>query len=432
MQGVATLVIEGGHRLSGEITASGSKNGALALMAATLLVQGEVVLHNLPQIRDVQIMMEMLQALGARTRICGAGNLAVDASHITDSEAPAALVKRMRASFSVLGPLLARTGRARVAIPGGCDIGSRPIDFHIKGIQALGAAVRNDRGIVEARAGALVGARVYMDFPSAGATQQIMTAASLAEGTTIIENAACEPEIADLALFLNRCGAKVWGAGSPTIQVEGVKKLTGIEHTVIPDRVEIGTFALAAVSTRGEIFIRDAVPEHLSALTQKLQEIGAAVKPGNDGLYVASRRTCVATDIVTMPHPGFPTDLQQPMGAVLATAEGTSIITEKVYEHRFRYLDELKRMGADTYTENRTAVIRGVPRLHGASVTACDLRAGAALTIAALGAEGVTEILDVEHIHRGYENLDGKLNALGARVLPGEVTAQNEVLACLE
>ncbi|MCC6485014.1 MAG: UDP-N-acetylglucosamine 1-carboxyvinyltransferase [Armatimonadetes bacterium] len=429
---MATLIIEGGQRLSGDVTASGSKNGALALMAATLLVEGEVVLHNLPRIGDVQIMVEMLQALGARAELSSDGVLSVNASQITDSEAPASLVKRMRASFSVLGPLLARTGLARVAMPGGCNIGSRPIDFHIKGIQSLGASVRNDHGIVEARAERLTGARIYMAFPSAGATQQIMTAACLADGVTTIENAACEPEIADLALFLNRCGAKVQGAGTNTVQVEGVERLTGVEHTIIPDRVEIGTFALAAVNTNGEVFIRKAVPEHLTALTQKLQEIGAMTQALDDGLFVACKRTCVGTDIVTMPHPGFATDLQQPMGAVLATADGTSIITEKVYENRFRYLDELKRMGADAHTENRTAIIRGVPRLHGAAVTACDLRAGAALTIAALGAEGITEISDVEHIHRGYENLDGKLNALGARVLSGDASTMSEVLACLE
>jgi len=429
---VATLTIEGGNRLAGEITASGSKNGALALMAATLLVEGEVVLTNLPHIQDVYNMVEMLQALGARAELTRSGVLITDATHICASEAPADLVKKMRASFSVWGPLLARTGASRVAIPGGCDIGARPVDFHLKGIQALGAIVRNDHGVVEARADQLVGARIYMDFPSAGATQQIMATACLARGTTLIENAACEPEIVDMAQFLNKCGARITGAGTSIIQVDGVKRLNGVEHTIIPDRVEVGTFALAAVATRGEVFIRDANPDHCLPLIQKLQEIGAIAREDAEGIFFACRRTPLATDIVTMPHPGFPTDLQQPMGAVLTCSEGTSIISEKVYEHRFRYLSELQRMGADNHSENRTAVIRGVPKLHGAQVTACDLRAGAALTIAALAADGTTEIADVEHIHRGYEYFDEKLNSLGAKVTSDESMLMSEVLACLE
>ncbi len=418
---VAKMTIEGGYRLSGEVSASGSKNGALAIMAATLLVKGEIVLHNIPHIGDVCTMIDMLHALGAKADLSADGVLVVNASTISQSEAPPDLVKKMRASVSVLGPLLARTGWARVAIPGGCDIGSRPIDFHIKGIRALGASVRNDHGVVEAQCDNLIGAKVYLDFPSAGATQQIMTAASLAQGTTVIENAASEPEVTDLASFLVQCGAKIQGAGTGTIQVEGVSHLHGTEYSIIPDRVEVGTFALAAANTRGDVFIRGALSEHNTALLQKLLEIGVAVRAEETGLCVVARRGCIATDIVTMPYPGFPTDLQQPIGAVLATADGTSIITEKVYEHRFKYLGELNRMGADTHTENRTAVIRGVPKLHGASVSACDLRAGAALVIAALAADGITEISDMEHVYRGYEQFTSKLTALGAVVRAEEV-----------
>jgi len=417
---LAKILIEGGRRLSGEFTASGSKNGALAIIAASLLVEGEVVLRRVPHIKDIFTMLDILHYLGAKAELSEDGTLTINASTIVRNEAPPELVKKMRASFSVLGPLLARTGRARVAVPGGCDIGARPIDLHLKGIHALGALVRNDYGHVEAKASRLRGARIYLDFPSAGATQQIMMAACLSEGTTIIEQAACEPEITDLALFLRKCGVRIEGAGTGMIQVEGVRHLTGVEHEIIPDRVEVGTFALAAANTRGDIFIRNAVPEHCSAVLQKMREIGAIVHEDAAGLRVTANRRFVATDIVTMPFPGFPTDLQQPMGAVLTTAEGTSIITEKVYEHRFRYLSELKRMGADVYTENRVAVIRGVPYLQGAQVTATDLRAGAALAIAALGAEGVTEISEVEHIQRGYENFEEKLRALGASVLSGE------------
>lgn len=420
---MAKMIIEGGHRLSGEIESSGSKNGALAVIAAALLVEDVVVLRNIPHIFDIYTMLDVLQAIGIHTQLSPDGTLTLDARYITTSEPPPNLVKKMRGSFSVLGPLLARTGLARVGIPGGCDIGSRPIDFHIKGINALGAVVRNDRGIIEASADRLLGNRIYLDFPSAGATQQIMTAACFAEGETVVENAASEPEVVDVANFLNQCGAKIRGAGTGTVTIEGVKRLRGIDYTIIPDRVEIGTFALAAANTLGDVFIRTTAPDHCGALIEKMREIGVAIRVDNAGIHVVAKRRLQATDIVTMPFPGFPTDLQQPMGAVLATSEGTSIITEKVYEHRFRYLQELDRMGADARFENRTAVIRGVPKLIGTAVTACDLRAGAALTIAALAADGRTEISDVEHIYRGYSCFEEKLNSLGAKVYSGEAAA---------
>jgi len=429
---VATLIIEGGRQLRGEVTASGSKNGALALMAATLLVEGEVVIHNLPRIRDVLTMVEMLRCLGAKPRLSDDGTLVVDASEIITNEAPSHLVSKMRASFQVLGPLLARTGSARVGIPGGCNIGQRPIDLHIKGLTALGATVLNDGGIVEAESSELHGARIYLDFPSAGATAQIMMAATLILGSTTIENAASEPEIQDVARLLNKCGARIQGAGSDTIHIEGVKRLHGAMHDNIPDRIEVGTLALAALNTGGDIFIRGAVSEHCNAVLLKMQEVGARVIEETDGIHVSPlRRPVLAVDLVTLPYPGFPTDLQQPMGAVLATAAGSSVITEKVYEGRFRYLGELERMGAHTRVEGQTAVIRGVTRLHAAHVTAYDLRAGAAMAIAALGAEGTTVISDVEHIRRGYENFEQKLNSLGATVRTGD-TPLEEGSSCLE
>lgn len=429
---MATLSISGGRKLTGEIQASGSKNGALALMAATLLVDGEVVLHNIPRIWDVLTMVEILDWLGAKPRLTSDGVLTVNASQLATNEAPQHLGSKMRASFSVLGPLLTRMGHARVGIPGGCNIGQRPIDLHQKGLAALGAMIRNDGGIVEATAGELHGATVYLDFPSAGATTQIMMAASLVLGTTTIENAASEPEIADVARFLVKCGARIAGAGTDTIHIEGVTRLHGVEHTNIPDRIEAGTYALAALNTGGEVLVRGAVPEHCNAVLLKMQEVGAAVRQDSAGIRVgALRRPLRATDLVTMPYPGFPTDLQQPMGAVLATAVGTSVITEKVYEGRFRYLDELARMGADIHVESRSATIRGVPVLKGARVKAYDLRAGAAMAIAAAAAEETTVITDVEHIQRGYENFEGKLRSLGADVRSSQASWQ-EAPPCLE
>ncbi len=429
---VATLIIEGGRQLRGEVTASGSKNGALALMAATLLVEGEVVIHNIPHIGDVLTMVEMLHCLGAKPELSPNGDLKVDASNLITSEAPPHLVSKMRASFQVLAPLLVRTGLARVGIPGGCNIGQRPIDLHQKGITALGAMMRNDGGVVEASGSELHGARVYLDFPSAGATAQIMMAASRILGTTTIENAASEPEIADVARLLVKCGARITGAGTDTIHINGVSRLHGTEHTNIPDRIETGTLALAALNTDGDVFIRGAVGGHCNAVLLKMQEIGASVREDLDGIRVRSlRRPLRAQDVVTMPYPGFPTDLQQPIGAVLATAQGSSVITEKVYEGRFRYLGELERMGAHTRVEGQSAFIRGVPGLQAARVTAHDLRAGAAMAIAALGAEGTTVITDVEHIRRGYENFEQKLNSLGAKVRAGD-TPIEEIPPCLE
>lgn len=411
------LLVTGGTRLEGTVAMSGSKNGCLAIMAAALLGKGETVLYNVPSIRDVHTMIEVLRALGVRCEMKSPGVLVIDATEITNAEAPYELVRKMRASFCVLGPILARKGYARVAMPGGCDIGARPVDFHIKGIQTLGAHLVMDRGFVEAECDQLRGGQIYLNFPSAGATQHLMTAAALAEGVTTICNAAMEPEVVELAKFLNKMGARVSGAGTSTVRVEGVKELRGTSFELLPDRMEAGTFAVAAVMTRGDVRIENIRPADVEPFVLKLVEAGAIVDIHENSMRVRCNSRPLATDIVTLPHPGFPTDLQQPFGAMLSIAEGTSIITENVYERRFKYASELIRMGADIRVEGRTAIINGVPKLTGAQVAATDLRAGAALVCAALAAEGESEITGVEHIERGYENLVEKLQALGAHIV---------------
>ncbi len=406
----------GGNRLEGNVRISGSKNGTLAIMAGALLAKGTTILEDTPDIGDIRTMVEMLQQLGVRAQIKGSNTIEIDATEISSCEAPYELVKKMRASFSVAGPLLARCGYAKVPMPGGCDIGARPVDFHVKGLQLLGAKVVMEHGYVECEAEKLVGARVYLDFPSAGATQHIMTAACLAEGITRIENAALEPEVSGLAKFLIAMGAKITGAGTGTIEIEGVKELHGVRYRMIPDRMEAGTFAIAAGITGSDISMSNVVPEHCTAMFQKLQDAGMEISINQDVVRVSASERPLAIDIKTMPHPGFPTDMQQPLAAMLAVADGTSIVSENVYERRFRYAAELQRMGADIIQEGRTAVIKGVPRLTGAEVTASDLRAGAALILAGLVAEGRTEISSVEHIDRGYEDIVGKLSSLGATI----------------
>lgn len=410
------LVMTGGARLEGTVVSSGSKNGTLAIMAGALLGKGETVLRNVPMIGDVRTMMEMIRALGVQCVEESQGVVRIDATDIQATEAPYELVKRMRASFCVLGPVLARKGYAKVAMPGGCDIGARPIDFHVKGIQALGAFVNMDHGFVEAECERLIGAQVYLNFPSAGATQHIMTTACLAEGTTTIHNAATEPEVVQLANFLTAMGAQIEGAGTTTVHVKGVTELRGTDHDVPSDRMEAGTFAVAAALTRGDVRIERVRIEDVEPFVLKMREAGAIVDLTDNSMRVRCNARPLATDVMTMPHPGFPTDLQQPFAALLAVAEGTSIITENVYERRFRYVNELIRMGADIKQDGRTAVINGVPSLTGAQTVASDLRAGAALVCAALAAEGVSEISGIEHLQRGYENMVGKLQALGAQV----------------
>jgi len=408
--------LTGGARLSGTVRTSGSKNGCLAIMAGALLGRGETVLRGVPSIGDVHTMVEVLRALGVGCWEDAPGVLHIDATDIAHTEAPYELVRKMRASFSVLGPVLARRGYAKVAMPGGCDIGARPIDFHVKGIQALGAIINMDHGFVEAEAGELTGTQVYLNFPSAGATQHIMTTACLAKGITTIHNAAAEPEVVALSTFLNRMGARVEGAGTTTVRVEGVEELRGTDFDMLPDRMEAGTFAVATVMTRGDVRIENVVPEDVEPFALKLREIGAVIDITGTAMRVRCNERPMATDVMTMPHPGFPTDLQQPFAAMLSIAEGTSVVTENVYERRFRYVNELVRMGADIKQEGRSAIINGVPKLTGAQTAASDLRAGAALVCAALAAEGASEVSGVEHIERGYENMIRKLKHLGAEI----------------
>lgn len=410
------LCVTGGARLEGTIVSSGSKNGTLAVMAGALLGKGETVLHNVPAIGDVRTMMDMLRTLGVKCVEETPGVVHIDATEIEATEAPYELVKKMRASFCVLGSVLARKGYAKVAMPGGCDIGARPIDFHVKGIQTLGAHVNMDHGFVEAECTRLKGAQVYLNFPSAGATQHVMTTACLAEGVTTIHNAAMEPEIVELAAFLTKMGARIQGAGTAMVRIEGVKELRGTEFNIVSDRMEAGTFAVAATMTMGDVRIENVRPDHVEPFILKLREAGAVVDIENHTMRVRCNARPMATDIMTMPHPGFPTDLQQPFTAMLSIADGTSMVTENVYERRFKYLNELLRMGADIKQEGRTAVITGVPKLTGVEVIASDLRGGAALICAALAAEGQTEITGIEHIERGYENTVEKLKGLGAVV----------------
>ena len=410
------LLLTGGARLKGTVAMSGSKNGCLAIMAGALLGKGETTLTGVPSIGDVLTMIEVLRALGVRCEEEPGGVLKIDATEIGTTEAPYELVRRMRASFCVLGPLLARKGYANVAMPGGCDIGARPIDFHVKGIQILGAHLVTDHGFVEAQCERLKGSQIYLNFPSAGATQHLMTTACLADGVTTVHNAAAEPEVVEMAAFLNAMGGRIEGAGTTTVRIEGVKELHGTTFPLIPDRMEAGTFAVAAVITMGDVRIENIRPADVESFVLKLREVGAVVDIYDSAMRVRCNARPFATDIMTMPHPGFPTDLQQPFAALLSIAEGTSVVTENVYERRFKYVNELVRMGADIKQEGRTAIITGVPKLTGAQTAASDLRAGAALVCAALAAEGQSEISGMEHVERGYENLVGKLRALGARI----------------
>jgi UDP-N-acetylglucosamine 1-carboxyvinyltransferase len=409
------LVVTGGARLAGSVRVSGAKNSALKVMAASLLASGRSHLRNVPRIIDCSMMGEVLEHLGAAVE-WEDGGVAVDATHLSSVEAPYELVRQMRASIVVLGPLLARTGEARVAMPGGDNIGSRPIDLHLEGLRRMGATIDSEHGFLVATADRLGGASITLDYPSVGATENLMMAAVAADGTTVIDNAAREPEIADLASFLRSMGASIRGAGSATIQVEGTASLEPAEHTVIPDRIEAGTWAAAAVATRGDIRLLGTRPDHLELFLEKLGEAGASISVDDDGLRIEQGERSRAVDFVTLPYPGLATDFQPILLAMLATANGTSIATENVFEGRFTYVDELRRMGADIRTEGHHAVIRGVEQLSAAPVRALDIRAGAAMVIAALTADGVSEITDIQHVDRGYEDFDAKLTALGADV----------------
>jgi len=414
------IIIKGGRKLKGEITIGGAKNAVLKLIAASLLVNGECELHNVPELTDVHAMVDVIRHLGAKTEYnANEKILLIDAKHITNIEACYELVSKMRASFIVLGALLGRCNEARVALPGGCAIGERRIDLHIKGLEALGAQVKIEGGYVVAKANKLIGAEINLDRPSVGATENLMLAAVLAEGSTILNNAAQEPEIIDLANFLNSIGADVNGAGTSEIVINGVtqKDLHNTVYTTIPDRIEAGTYLAAIVATRGSALIRNVFPNHLSAVISKLTDMGANISIASPfSLEVSCHARTKAVDIVTQPYPGFPTDLQSPIMSVLTISKGISIITESIYENRFRQIGELRRMGADVQQEGNHAIIKGVKNLTGAQVRASDLRAGASLIVASLCAEGTSEIENLDHIDRGYEKLIEKLTLLGADV----------------
>jgi UDP-N-acetylglucosamine 1-carboxyvinyltransferase len=409
------LLVTGGTSLRGTVPIAGAKNSALKLMAAALLADGRTTIHNVPRIQDCRTMVEVLEHLGAA---CAweDGTLVVDTTSLESLETPYELVSRMRASILVLGPLLARFGRARVAMPGGCNIGSRKIDLHVRGLEKMGARFSSEHGYLEGTTDGLRGAYVTLDFPSVGATENVLMAAVAARGTTVIENAAREPELADLATFLTSMGARIEGVGTPTIEIEGVADFAPVEHTVIPDRVEAGTFAIAACVTGGSVVLSGARADQMDLVFSKLADAGADVLATEGGVAVSMDRRPVAVDLVTLPYPGFPTDLQPQMMALLAIADGTSIVTENVFESRFMFVDELNRMGADIRTEGHHAVIRGAERLSAAPVRALDIRAGAAMVVAALAADGETVIEDMYHVDRGYQDFEAKMTALGARV----------------
>jgi len=410
------IVIRGGARLEGEVRVSGSKNAALPILASSLLASGRSIYKNVPGLGDVRTMGKLLARLGAGYEEKPTGTAYVDTSTINEHEAPYDLVKTMRASVLVLGPLLARHGRARVSLPGGCAIGARPIDQHLKGLAAMGARIDLEHGYVNARARRLRGATIVFDMVTVTGTENLMMAAALAKGRTALENAAREPEVEELARVLNKMGAKVRGAGTSLITIDGVDDLHPIEHAIIPDRIEAGTLLVAAAITRGNVLIRDCLPEHMEAIVAKLRAAGAEVAADGDGIRVRGKAEFKPTDISTQPFPGFPTDMQAQFMVLMTRARGQSVLSETIFENRYMHVPELQRMGADIVVEGRTAIVRGPSKLAGTTVMATDLRASASLVLAGLIAEGKTEILRIYHLDRGYDRLDRKLRALGADV----------------
>ncbi len=410
------FVIRGQNRLSGTVRISGAKNAAVAILPAVILSDGICRIENVPDISDVAITLKILYELGAGVRLINRSTFEIDPTHVNSYILSKEMSRRMRASSYFIGAMLGRMKRARVAPPGGCDFGVRPIDQHIKGFQALGAKVIIDNGMVDARAAKLTGCPIYLDVVSVGATINIMLSAVKAEGLTVIENAAKEPHIVDLANFLNSMGADIMGAGTDVIKIRGVSRLNGTTYSIIPDQIEAGTYMAAALATGGDITLENVIPKHLESITAKVVEIGAKVEEFDESLRVVMNGRPKACNVKTMPHPSFPTDMQPQITAVLSLAGGTSIVTEGVWENRFRYTEQLNLMGADIKIEGRAAVVKGVERLVGAPVAANDLRAGAALLIAGLAAQGVTEVENIEYIDRGYENVVEKLSALGADI----------------
>ncbi len=422
---MSKIIVRGGRKLAGNVKINGAKNAVLPIIAASILgSEGESVIHDAPPLDDVLVINKVLQSLGIEVEY-NRQVIRVRAGQINTCEASYDLVRKMRASFLVMGPLLARLGQARISLPGGCAIGTRPIDQHLKGFEAMGADIELGQGYIEAKVkGRLKGAKIYLDVASVGATENIMMAATLAEGTTTIENAAKEPEIVDLANYLNAMGAVIRGAGTGVIRIEGVEKLRGCVHTVIPDRVEAGTYMIAAAITGSELYMEGAIGDHLRPVISKMQEMGVTIEEDENGIRVRATGPLRAVDVKTLPYPGFPTDMQSQMMALLMVADGTSLVTETVFENRFMHVDEFANMNANIKVDGRTAIVSGNSKLRGAKVCATDLRAGAALILAALAAEGETEITGIHHIDRGYVDITDVLRELGAdiyRSVPQEI-----------
>ena len=411
-------VINGGHALHGEVEISGAKNAAVAIIPAALMVDGVCRIENMPQISDTDMLLTILSELGAKVSYINKSTIEIDCTNVEYKDAPYELTRKIRASYYLIGAMLGRFGRAKTTMPGGCNFGVRPIEQHIKGMTALGADCDVKNGFVYADAvgGRLHGTRIYLDKVSVGATMNIILAAALAQGRTIIENAAREPHIVDLANFLNSMGADVRGAGTGTVKINGVEKLHGGSYAIIPDQIEAGTYMVAAAATGGEVLVKNVIPRHLECISAKLRETGTIVQEYEDSVLVRSARSLRRTSIKTLPYPGFPTDMQPQMGVLLSMAEGTSIVTEGIYDNRFKYINELRKMGVEAHVEGCTAILEGSSKLSGACVQACDLRAGAAMVIAGMCAEGTTYVEDIHYIERGYENFVEKLRALGADI----------------
>ena len=409
-------MVEKSLHLKGNVRVSGAKNSALPLLAASLLGTEDIILEDVPKLKDVEIMCEVLTSLGAKVEYLDRDVIKINSANINNYETSYELMSKMRASFLVMGPLLTRLGKTKNCLPGGCAIGTRPIDLHLKGFRALGATIDVDHGNISAYADKLIGDKIYLDFPSVGASENIMMASVMAEGETIIDNAAMEPEIVDLANFLNKIGGDIKGAGTSTIRIKGVKKLGGARHQIIPDRIEAGTFMVAAAITKGDIIVENVVSNHIKPVIAKLKEVGCTVVENGDSIRVIGTEDLKAVDIKTMPYPGFPTDMQAQFMALMTVCKGTSVAIETVFENRFMHVDELKRMGADVKIDGRSAIVQGISSLTGAPVKATDLRAGAALILAGFVADGVTEIDNVYHIDRGYDGIEKKFSNLGANI----------------
>lgn len=418
-------IMKGGNPLVGEVTISGAKNAALGILAASIMTDEEVLIENLPDVRDINVLLEAIEEIGAKVDRIDRHTARINAKHIKEVSVDDEYIRKIRASYYFIGALLGKYKSAEVPLPGGCNIGSRPIDQHIKGFRALGAEVEVKRGAVVAHAIDLVGSHIYLDVVSVGATINVMMAATLAEGETIIENAAKEPHVVDVANFLNSMGANVKGAGTDIIRIKGVRKLHGTEYSIIPDQIEAGTFMFAAAATKGDVTVKNVIPKHLEATTAKLLEIGCEVEEFDDAVRVVASKPLHHTQVTTLPYPGFPTDMQPQMAVVLGISEGTSTVTESIFENRFKYVDELTRMGANIKVESNIAIINGTEKYTGARVNAPDLRAGAALVIAGLAAEGITVVDDIYYIERGYEEFEAKLASLGAVI--EKVSTEKEI-----